>query len=58
LCDPGTRPYPQYGLAIFADSFGNSSYDALVAKYDHRVTSGLNLQVEYTFAKALTDSWQ
>src|SRR5207253_10513045 len=53
FCDPGTRPFPQYGLVIFADSSGNSSYDALVAKYDHRVTSGLNLQVEYALAKAL-----
>jgi hypothetical protein len=36
----------------------NSSYEALVAKYEHRVTSGLNFRIEYAFAKAPTDSWQ
>ena len=58
FCDPSTRPYPQYGLVLYAQSSGNSSYEALVAKYEHRVTSGLNFRVEYAFAKALTDSWQ
>jgi hypothetical protein len=58
FCDPSTRPYPQYGLVLYVQSSGNSSYEALVAKYEHRVSSGLNFRVEYAFAKALTDSWQ
>lgn len=58
FCDPLTRPYPQYGLVLFADSSGNSSYQGLIAKYTHPLSSGLNLHIEYAFAKALTDSWQ
>jgi hypothetical protein len=40
------------------DSSGNSSYEGLIAKYDHRIAGGLNLRFEYTFAKALTDAWE
>jgi hypothetical protein len=57
-CDPSTRPYPRYGLLLYTNSSGNSSYQALVAKYDHRLNSDLSVRVEYAFAKALTDSWQ
>ena len=39
FCDLATRPYPQYGLVLYAQSSGNSSYEAFVAKYEHRVTS-------------------
>ena len=58
FCNPSTRPYPEYGLVIYADSSGNSSYEALVGKYTHRLASGINLSVEYAFAKAISDSWQ
>jgi hypothetical protein len=57
-CGPSTRPYSRYGLLLYTDSSGNSSYEALVAKHDHRLNSGLNFHIEYAFAKALTDSWQ
>jgi hypothetical protein len=57
-CDPATRPWPRYGLLLDADSTGNSSNEALIAKYEHRMTQGLNLRFEYTFAKALSDTWQ
>jgi hypothetical protein len=30
----------------------------LITRYEHRVNSGFNLRFEYTFAKAITDSWQ
>jgi len=43
---------------VYAGSSGNSSYAALIAKYEQRLGVGLNLRVEYVFAKALTDSWQ
>jgi len=58
LCDPATRPWPRYGLLLDADSAGNSSNEALIAKYEHRTDQGLNLRFEYTFAKALSDTWQ
>jgi len=58
FCAPSSRPWPRYGLLLNANSTGNSSYEALIAKYEHRVASGFNLRFEYTFGKALTDSWQ
>lgn len=57
-CNPSTRPYPRYGLIIYADSSGNSSDEAFAARYEHRLASGFNVRVEYALAKALTDSWQ
>ena len=57
-CDPGTRPWPRYGLMLYQDGAGNSSNEAFIAKYEHRMDRGLNLRFEYTFGKALSDSWQ
>jgi hypothetical protein len=58
FCDPGTRPWPRYGLIGYVDSAGNSSYEAFISKYEHRMGQGLNLRFEYTFGKALSDTWQ
>jgi hypothetical protein len=57
FCDPATRPWPRYGLMLYADDAGNSSNEALISKYEHRISDGLNLTLEYTFAKALSDAW-
>lgn len=57
-CDRATRPYPRYTSLLRADFNGNSSYNALVVKYLHRSRAGMDLRAEYTFAKALTDSWE
>ena len=58
FCSPAARPWPRYGVLLYADSSGNSSYEAVVAKYEHRAALGFDLRFEYTFAKALTDSYQ
>ncbi len=58
FCSPATRPWPRYSLLYYADSRGNSSYEAGVAKYEHRSAFGFDLRFEYAFAKALTDSYQ
>ena len=58
FCNPATRPWPRYSVVAWMDSNGNSSYEALIAKYQHRASRGLNLLFEYTFGKSLTDSWQ
>jgi hypothetical protein len=58
FCNAATKPYSRYAGLLTADFNGNSSYEALIAKYEHRLTAGLNLRVEYTFAKALTDGWE
>jgi len=58
FCSPATKPYARYAGLLTADFNGNSSYEALIAKYEHRAAAGLNLRFEYTFAKALTDGWE
>jgi hypothetical protein len=55
-CVASTRLYPQYGSLLESQMSGNSSYQALVGRVDHRVSSGLNARFEYTFSKVLTDS--
>jgi hypothetical protein len=54
-CVASTRLYPQYGSLLDSLMAGNSSYQALVGRLDHRAGWGLNARFEYTFAKALTD---
>ena len=58
FCSPATKPYARYAGLLTADFNGNSSYEAVIAKYEHRAAAGLNLRFEYTFAKALTDGWE
>jgi len=58
FCDRSTRPFPNFNSLLQADFNGNSSYNALIAKYHHRMSGGLDLRVEYTWAKALTDAWE
>jgi hypothetical protein len=58
FCSPAARPWSRYGLLVYADSTGNSSYEAVVAKYGHRADLGFDLRFEYTFAKALADTYQ
>ena len=58
FCNAATKPYPRYAGLLTADFNGNSSYEGMIAKYEHRLTNGVNLRVEYTLAKALTDSWE
>jgi len=58
FCDPNTKRWPQYSLIYHATSSGNSSYEAGVVRYSHRVSDDFHLHVEYAFAKALTDAWE
>ena len=57
-CDPARRPWLRYTSLLRADFNGNSSYQALLVKLQHRSSSGLNLNFEYTLAKALNDTWE
>jgi hypothetical protein len=57
-CDPATRPYPRYSTLLTADFNGNSSYHAMIARYHHQSSSGLDFRFEYTFAKAINDHFQ
>jgi hypothetical protein len=57
-CDPATKPYPRYSSLLTADFAGNSSYEALIARYHHQTRTGLDLRFEYTFGKALNDHFE
>jgi len=57
-CDPARRPWQRYTSLLRADFNGNSSYHALLAKWQHRSRGGLNLNFEYTLSKAINDSWE
>ncbi len=57
-CDRATRPYPRYRAILQSDFNGNSSYNALIARYHHRVSHGIDFRAEYTFSKALYDGWE
>lgn len=57
-CNPATRPWPRYGALVWLAGSGNSSYEALIAKYRHRTNQGLDLLFQYTLSKVLTDAWQ
>jgi hypothetical protein len=53
------RPFPQYGSIDTSDTLeniGQSSYDALIAKVEHRFHSGFSLLASYTWSKQLTDA--
>lgn len=54
----GARPFSRYGPMLMSSFDGNSSYNALVTKYRHRVSGGLTLNVEYTWGKSLIDGWE
>ncbi|HMJ60414.1 MAG TPA: TonB-dependent receptor [Bryobacteraceae bacterium] len=57
-CNPATKTYPRYASLLTADFNGNSSYEAMVARYHHRTKYGLDLRFEYTFGKALNDHFE
>ncbi len=42
-CNRALRPYPRYTSLLRADFNGNSSYNAFVAKYQHRLSGGFRL---------------
>jgi hypothetical protein len=45
-------------LLLWINSSGKASYQGVIAKYQHRLDRGLDLQFAYTLSKALSDTWQ
>ncbi len=58
FCSAGTKPYARYAGLLTAEFNGNSSYEAMYAKFNHRAGSGLNFRLEYTWSKVLTDAFE
>jgi len=42
----------------WATSAGNTSSEQLIARYARRTNHGLNLHLDYTFGKTLSDAWE
>lgn len=56
FCNPATRPYSRYTNLLTIGNFGNSSYNALMARLEHRLSGGLDARLEYTWAKGLSNN--
>lgn len=52
------RPRSQYERLYLLESGQNADYNGLQASLNHRITAGLNLNLSYTFSKALDYSSQ
>ncbi len=51
------RPYPRFTtVALFRNNVGNSSYHALQAKLEKRLSSGITFTAAYTFSKLIDDA--
>jgi hypothetical protein len=51
------RPYPRFTtVALFRDNVGNSSYNAIAAKLEKRLSHGLTVNASYTFSKLIDDA--
>ncbi len=57
-CDKSKMPYWRYTSLATADFNGNSSYNAMLTKLEHRLAAGLSARFEYTFAKAMDDAYE
>lgn len=58
LCSATSKPYARYAGLLTAEFNGNSSYEAMYAKFNHRAGLGLNFRLEYTWSKVLTDAFE
>ena len=51
------RAYPRFtNVALFRDNVGNSTYHAVQAKLEKRLSNGLSLTLAYTFSKLIDDA--
>ncbi len=47
------RPYPQFSGLSTGTMIGESSYNALLLRFERRLTAGLQLQANYTWSKTI-----
>lgn len=51
-----TRLYPQFNNITLIDTGSNSSYNALTATYEHRMSFGWTLSASYTWSHAISNT--
>jgi hypothetical protein len=49
-------PYQNWTLLMTSENLGQASYQAGIAEVDHRMSNGLSLHANYTWAKDLSDA--
>jgi hypothetical protein len=51
------RPFPRFTtVALFRDNVGNSTYNAVTARLEKRLSHGLTVNAAYTFSKLIDDA--
>ena len=51
------RPYPKFtNVVLFRDNVGQSTYNAVTAKLERRLSRGLTVTASYTFSKLIDDA--
>ena len=51
-----TRLDPRFNNITYIDTGSNTSYNALIATYDHRLSAGLTTSVSYTWSHSISDT--
>ena len=51
-----TRLYPQFNNITLIDTGSNSSYNAMIATYEHRLSAGLTTSASYTWSHAISNT--
>jgi hypothetical protein len=58
FCDNTLRPYQRYSAISYVTYNTNTSYEAMLLKYQHQFSDGLTVLANYTFQKALSDAFE
>jgi len=52
------RPYPEYANIRLEYFYGNTNYNSLQARFEHRFTAGLSFTAAYTWSHLFDDTYQ
>jgi outer membrane receptor protein involved in Fe transport len=52
------RPYPEYANIRLEYFYGNTNYNSLQARFEHRFTAGLSFTAAYTWSHLFDDTFQ
>ncbi|HEY4354154.1 MAG TPA: TonB-dependent receptor [Acidobacteriaceae bacterium] len=53
---PASRLYPQFNNITLIDTGSNSSYNALIVSYEHRMSAGLTVAANYSWSHSISDT--